>query len=191
MKLITHLTLIFFLTLSCLLIHNYNRILEFKLEDILCFLNYRNGQIIYDSPKVFQIQDRMPETDTFTVLSPSCMFKGNYTERDCKSYTNMFLDLKCTLHQEKKIFDCHKNPGYYFYLSSKVYNRYDARLNICDDIAYTKVRLSPGLYCQSNNVCLYAVSFTLSYKDWDKVPFEGNNVTLNCSQFTIYATPGL
>jgi len=151
--------------------------------------NYTNNakkRYLYNSSKVFNIEGRFPETKTFTVLSPECMFSGNYTERDCKSYTSLFLDLDCTFNQKVNVTDHKGNPDYYLYLSPEFYYSYDSRLDIYDQIKHKSLRLPYSIVCQSNNVCLYIVQFTLSYKNWNNVPEHGNNITLNCKKFDVY-----
>jgi hypothetical protein len=139
---------------------------------------------IYDNSTVLNIIGKMPESLTYTILSPQCIFQGNYTKHDCKSYTNLFLDLNCTLNQNIQILDKDGNPDYYLYMGLEFY---DARLDIYNKTYYSQISLSPGIACQSNNVCVFVVDFILSYKDWGKVPLQGNNVTLNCSKFAVYS----
>jgi hypothetical protein len=184
MNLKTHLKLIFLILLLVTLYKSQ------KCDNNYCeYSNFflKNKRPIYDNTTIFTIQNTMPESYTYTILSPECMFIGNYTEHDCKSYTNIYLDLNCKFYQEKNITDHNGNPNYYLYLSPQVYYRYDARLNIYNNTEYNHIHLAPGLSCQSNNICVYVVSFTLSYKNWQDVPIDGNNVVLNCSKFSIYS----
>lgn len=159
--------------------------MENSLKDT--FFNWDNKYIIYNKPTIFTITNNMPESYTYSILSPECMFAGNYTKHDCKSYTNMYLDLDCNFYQEKNITDLNGNPDYYLYLSPEFYYTYDARLDIYNNTKYTKIHLAHGIVCQSNNICIYISSFTLSYKNWNNVPTDGNNVILNCSKFLIYS----
>jgi hypothetical protein len=154
---------------------------------IFSHCSYGEKIYVYNSSKIFHIQGRFPETNTFTVLSPMCMFKNNYGKRDCKAYINLFLDLQCSFSQKKNITDHNGNPDYYLYMSPEYYYSYDSRLNIYDKINRTGIYLAPGLACQSNNACVWIASFTLSYKNWNNVPITGNNVLLNCSKFSVYS----
>jgi len=144
-------------------------------------------KLIHNTSIIFNITNLMPESLSQSVLTPMCIFEGNYTFHDCKTYTNLFLDLDCVLYQEKSIFDHNGNPGYYLYMSPEFSYYYDARLDIYNRTSYSFIRLAPGLTCQSNNICVFIVNFIFSYKDWNKVPYTGNNVTLNCSKFDVYA----
>ena len=143
--------------------------------------------ILYDNITLFNITNLMPESNTFSVITPMCSFDEYYSRNDCKVYINMFLDLNCSLYQEKIILDHNGNPDYYLFLSPEYQYDYDARLNIYNQTNYSLVRLAPGLICQSNNLCVFIVNFRFSYKNWKNVPYTGNNVFLNCSKFAVFS----
>ncbi len=154
--------------------------------------NYNNLQTkqkfsLYNNFTTFYISNSTPESQTFIILSPKCTFNGNYNKHDCKSYLNMFLDMNCTLYQQKYVPDPNGNPDFYLYISPKIYYKYDSRVDIYNQTNYTWINLAQGLYCQNNNVCIFTIGFTLSYKKWKNVPTYGNNVTLNCTKFNVYA----
>lgn len=141
---------------------------------------YENKKILYNTSTTFTIKNDMPESYTHTFLTKECMFLGNYSDDDCKTYTNMYLDMSCELYQEKNV------SNYYLYLSPEFYYNYDSRLNIYNKTIYSNIHLPYSLSCQNNNVCVYISNFVLSYKNWNDVPFGGNYVDLICDKFIIW-----
>lgn len=163
-------------------------LLQTKYPEFLCpYTNETRKKMIYNQSTYFSIMNTMPESNTFTIITPQCMFIGNYSKHDCKSYTNMYLDLNCTLHQERNIRDYKRNPDYYLYFSPEYYYLYDAKINIYNITEHSWIRLTPGLSCQNNNICVFVNSFTLTYKNWNNIPDNGNNVTLHCHKFNVYS----
>jgi hypothetical protein len=181
--------LIHYILASLCLVIGYNLVnIQFTQNDQINNPNNSNHlrtTIIYDNKTTFYINKMAPESETMILLSPECMFEGNYSYHDCKTYLKIFLDIECELSQEKNI------SNFRLYLSPFFFNKYDARININYNITnklnYSWLNLAPGLICQNNNVCMFVMSFTFSYKDWNDVPISGNSVLLDCSRFKVYS----
>lgn len=136
-------------------------------------------RILYNKPTKFQIFNCEVETKSLTITTPECIFDND--ENTCRNYVKIFLSLDCKFHQ------ANNNHTFYLYLSPLYYNNYDSRFIANNGINISWVFLPYSLSCQTNNVCLFIVNFVLSYKDWSKVPINGNNVTLDCNEFTVFS----
>lgn len=158
--------------------------LLFTLISSIQIQNRKN--ILYDNPIIFQIINNEPESETMSILSPLCMFNNKLKNFDCKKYLKIFVNMNCTFTQTYPIYNHNKNPNFIMYISPFTYNSYDSRLQIYNNTFYSWIQVAQGLLCQNNNICVFVIGFTLSYKNWNDVPIKGNNVTLNCSNFEVY-----
>jgi hypothetical protein len=143
--------------------------------------------ILYDSPILFQLRNRDIETKALTILSPQCLFENINTKNDCKTYSKLFLDADCAFNQTINITDCNGNPDFSLFMSSFNFFEYDSRLQVYEKINVSWINLQYSILCENNNLCTYVTNFIFSYKNWNKVPINGNNVTLNCSLFRVYS----
>ena len=144
--------------------------------------NFENNRttILYDKLTIFQLFNTEIETQSLSIFTPQCMF--DYSNTTCKKYLKIFLDANCNLYQTSK-----DNHEMIFYISPLYYNFYDSRFNANNITNLSWIFLPYSVVCQSNNICLFVVNFVLSYKEWKNVPIDGNNVTLICEKFKVYA----
>jgi hypothetical protein len=149
--------------------------------------NINRRIVLYNEPTNFQLYNLDSETVTLTVITPNCMFNTSLGLYDCKRYIKIFLDIECNLNQSINIVDHNNNPSYLLYISGEIFNKYNNRLQVLNTMNESWVQLVPSIICQSNNICLFIVGFTFSYKNWIDVPISGNNVSFNCSKFSVYA----
>ncbi len=173
---------LFVLTVCLLFVSLYLRSTKYNGQQLLT-----RNITLYNQSTVFQLFGTDVETKTLTILTPSCAFENGLEIHDCKKYIKMFVDMNCTFAQTSNMTNDVNDPKFLLYLSPETYNLYDSRLQVYNNTNCSWLQLTQGLSCQSNNVCVFVSGFTFSYKNWNSVPLGGNNVTLNCSTFYVYA----
>ncbi|ATZ80269.1 hypothetical protein BMW23_0211 [Bodo saltans virus] len=143
--------------------------------------------ILYDNPVLFELRNNQIETMPLTILSPQCVFENTKNKKDdCKSYVKIFADMNCEFNQTVNILDCDGKPDFNLYMSPFNFYDYNGRLQVYDKINVSGINLPYSVLCENNNLCVFVTNFILMYKDWNKIPIGGNNVSLYCNMFRVY-----